>query len=130
VAYNIARSNTLSCPAIALQISQYYDKGKRRFQTKVTITGRTYNDKIKKWAVQEINAGFLTHRAAAKKYVINRKIVDNWVTSEAYNNLRPLEITVGIMLDTTCRKLVKQVMDLTKELEKANLKISGLETYD
>jgi transposase-like protein len=99
---------------------------------KQTKTSRSYSEKIKLKVVQEITTGLLTHRAAAKKYVINRKTVDNWVTTQSQNNLRPMEIAKAAMIDikedSKVRILAKQVMDLTKELEKAKLKISGLQT--
>lgn len=95
-------------------------------------TSRSYSEKIKLKVVHEITTGLLTQRAAAKKYVINRKTVDNWVTTQSHNNLRPMEIAKTAMIDikedSKVRILAKQVMDLTKELEKARLKISGLQT--
>lgn len=99
---------------------------------KQTKTSRSYSEKIKLKVVQEITTGLLTHRAAAKKYVINRKTVNNWVTKQSHNNLRPMEIAkiamIDIKEDSKVRILAKQVMDLSKELEKAKLKISGLQT--
>jgi len=89
-------------------------------------------EKLKQRVVQEITSGLLSHRAAALKYVINRKTVDNWVTSYSHNNLRPMELAKNAMIelkeDSKVRILAKQVLDLTKELEKAKLKIAGLET--
>jgi len=99
---------------------------------KKTKTSRSYNEKIKLKVVQEITSGLLTNRAAAKKYTINRKTVNSWVTTHSHNNLRPMEIATNAMIDikeeSKVRILAKQVMDLTKELEKAKLKISGLQT--
>lgn len=99
---------------------------------KQTKTSRSYNEKIKLKVVQEITTGLLTHRAAAKKYVINRKTVSNWVTTQSHNNLRPMEIAKTAMIDikedSKVRIFAEQVMDLSKELEKAKLKISGLQT--
>jgi RecA/RadA recombinase len=54
------------------------------------------------------------------------------VTSLSHNNMRPREIVKNAMMDTNeelkVRVLSKQVMDLTKELEKAKLTIVGLQT--
>ena len=95
-------------------------------------TSRSYNEKLKRRVVQEITSGLLSHRAAALKYVINRKTVGNWVTSNSHNNLRPMELAKNAMTDlkedSKVRILAKQVMDLSKELEKAKLKIAGLQT--
>ena len=100
--------------------------------SKVTKIGRSYPESIKRKIVGEINTGLISHRGASKKYGINRKSIDNWITQLSLLNLKPLEIAQNTMVDireeTKTRILAKQVLDLTKELEKAKLKISSLET--
>lgn len=104
----------------------------KKIETKQAKPRRSYDEKIKLRVVHEITAGLLSNRAAAKKYVINRKTVDSWITSQSHNNFRPMELAKNAMVDikedSKVRILAKQVMDLSKELEKAKLKISGLET--
>lgn len=101
-------------------------------RVKQVKTSRSYDDKLKRRVVHEITSGLLSHRAAALKYGINRKTVNNWVTSQSHNNLRPMEIAKSAMIDikeeSKVRILAKQVMDLTKELDKAKLTIVGLQT--
>jgi hypothetical protein len=74
----------------------------------------------------------LSHREASKKYGVNRKSIGNWITQLSLLNLKPLEIARNTMVDmkedNKNRILAKQVLDLTKELEKSKLRISGLET--
>jgi len=105
---------------------------KEIIRIKKTKSSRSYDEKFRIRVVQEITAGLLSQRGAALKYVINRKTVDNWVTSLSHNNMRPMEIAKNAMIDTNeelkVRVLSKQVMDLTKELEKAKLTIVGLQT--
>lgn len=105
---------------------------KEIIRIKQAKSSRSYNEKFKIRVVQEITSGLLSQRAAALKYVINRKTVDNWVTSLSHNNMRPMEIAKNAMIDSKeepkVRVLSKQVMDLTKELEKAKLTIVGLQT--
>ena len=105
---------------------------KEIIRIKQAKSSRSYNEKFKIRVVQEITSGLLSQRAAAIKYVINRKTVDSWVTSLSHNNMRPMEIAKNAMMDTKeepkVRVLSKQVMDLTKELEKAKLTIVGLQT--
>ena len=105
---------------------------KEIIRIKQAKSSRSYNEKLKIRVVQEITSGLLSQRAAALKYVINRKTVDSWVTSLSHNNMRPMEIAKNAMIDTKeepkVRVLSKQVMDLTKELEKAKLTIVGLQT--
>lgn len=101
-------------------------------RSKVAKTGRSYPEAVKRKIVEEINAGLLSHRSAEKKYGVNRKTLGSWITQLSLLNFKPLEIAQTTMIeikdDTKTRILAKQVLDLTKELEKAKLKISSLET--
>jgi transposase-like protein len=105
---------------------------KEIIRIKKTKSSRSYDEKFRIRVVQEITSGLLSRRAAALKYVINRKTVDNYVTSLAHNNMRPMDIAKNAMMDTSeepkVRVLSKQVVDLTKKLEKAKLTIVGLQT--
>jgi len=105
---------------------------KEIIRIKQAKSSRSYDEKLKIRVVQEITSGLLSQRAAALKYVINRKTVDHWVTSLSHNNMRPMEIAKNAMIDTKeepkVRVLSKQVMGLTKELEKAKLTIIGFQT--
>lgn len=60
------------------------------------------------------------------------KTVNNWVTSRSHINLRLIEIAKNAMIDikeeSKVRILAKQIMDLTKELDKAELAIVELQT--
>ncbi|TPE42409.1 hypothetical protein FJM65_18475 [Pontibacter mangrovi] len=47
---------------------------------------------MKRKIVKEVNSGLLSHSAAAKKYGLNRKTIDAWVTELCYLNLQPLQI--------------------------------------
>jgi transposase-like protein len=99
---------------------------------KLTKIGRAYSESVKRKIVGEINCGLLSHREASKKYGVNRKSIGNWITQLSLLNLKPLEIARNTMVDmkedNKNRILAKQVLDLTKELEKSKLRISGLET--
>jgi transposase-like protein len=99
---------------------------------KLTKVGRAYSESVKRKIVGEINCGLLSHREASKKYGINRKSIGNWITQLSLLNLKPLEIAQNTMVDmkedNKTRILAKQVLDLTKELEKSKLRISSLET--
>jgi len=100
--------------------------------TKLTKVGRAYSESVKRKIVGEITSGLLSHREASKKYGINRKSIGNWITQLSLLNLKPLQIAQNTMVDmkedNKNRILAKQVLDLTKELEKSKLRISGLET--
>lgn len=107
------------------------EKGKL-FGNKITKTGRKYDESIKRKIVSEVNSGLLSSRGAERKYGINRKTINGWITELSYANFRPLELAQNTMADIKeeqkIRLLAKQVLDLTKELEKSKLKISSLET--
>ena len=122
----LAAASVISFPVIGQPVK------KEIIRIKQVKSSRSYNEKLKIRVVQEITSGLLSQRAAALKYVINRKTVDSWVTSLSHNNMRPMEIAKNAMIDTNeelkVRVLSKQVMDLTKELEKAKLTIVGLQT--
>jgi transposase-like protein len=99
---------------------------------KLTKVGRAYSESVKSKIVGEINCGLLSHREASKKYGINRKSIGSWITQLSLLNSKPLEIAQNTMVDmkedNKTRILSKQVLDLTKELEKSKLRISSLET--
>ena len=105
-------------------------------EKKVTVKNRKpyerLSDKEKKKIVHEINSGLIGQRAAARKYGLNRKTLGAWVVEFSSFNVKPREVAeeaIGNMTESSkTRILAKQVQDLTKQLEKANLKISGLQT--
>ena len=105
-------------------------------EKKVTVkTRKPYerlSDNEKKKIVHEINSGLIGQRAAARKYSLNRKTVGAWVVGFSSFNVKPREVAAEAIDKMTenskTRILAKQVQDLTKQLEKANLKISGLQT--
>ena len=108
-------------------------KEKRKLPTsKLRKTGRSYDESIRLKVVQELKAGFLSHRAASRKYGIDRKTLDNWVTQSACTNLPPLKIAqialADMKEDIKIKVLAKQVLDLTKALEQSQLKTIALET--
>ena len=90
------------------------------------------SDTEKKKLVYEINSGLIGQRTAARKYSLNRKTVGVWVFEFSSFNFKPREVAAEAIEKMTenskTRILAKQVQDLTKQLEKANLKISGLQT--
>jgi len=71
----------------------------KKVETKPAKQARSYDEKTKFRVVEEITAGLLSHRVAAKKSVINRKTVDSWITSQSYNNYRPMELATNAMID-------------------------------
>jgi transposase-like protein len=105
-------------------------------EKKVTVKNRKpyerLSDAEKKKIVHEINSGLIGQRAAARKYGINRNTLIAWITDFSSFNIKPREVAeeaIGNMTESSkTRILAKQVQDLTKQLEKANLKISGLQT--
>lgn len=108
-------------------------KEKRKLTTnKITKTGRSYDPAVRSKIVQELNAGLLTQRAAGRKYGIDRKTLDSWITQSVFINLQPLKIAQIEMADMKeelkIKVLAKQVLDLTKALEHSQLKNIALET--
>jgi transposase-like protein len=105
-------------------------------EKKVTVKNRKpyerLSDTEKKKIVHEINSGLIGHRAAARKYGINRNTLSAWIVDFSSFNIKPREVAeeaIGSMTENSkTRILAKQIQDLTKQLEKANLKISGLQT--
>jgi transposase-like protein len=86
----------------------------------------------KKRIVHEINSGLISQRAAAQKYGLNRKRIGAWIVDFSSFNMKPREVAEEAISNMTesskTRILAKLVQDLTKQLAKANLKISGLQT--
>jgi transposase-like protein len=105
-------------------------------EKKVTVKNRKpyerLSDAEKKKIVHEINSGLIGQRAAARKYGINRNTLIAWITDFSSFNIKPREVAEEAISNMTenskTRILAKQVQDLTKQLEKANLKIIGLQT--
>src|SRR5690606_11885124 len=92
--------------------------------------GTSYSENVKRKIVGEIKSGFHSHRTAAKIYGISRNTINSWVIQDSLLSLiRP---TQKLMKETNVmsklKALSKQVIDLQKALEKANLKIDGLHT--
>jgi transposase-like protein len=101
-------------------------------EKKVTVKNRKpyerLSDAEKKKIVHEINSGLIGQRAAARKYGINRNTLSAWITDFSSFNIKPREVAeeaIGNMTESSkTRILAKQVQVLTKQLEKANLKIA------
>jgi hypothetical protein len=89
-------------------------------EKKVTVKNRKpyerLSDAEKKKIVHEINSGLIGQRAGA------------WITDFSSFNIKPREVAeeaIGNMTESSkTRILAKQVQVLTKQLEKANLKIA------
>lgn len=94
--------------------------------------GRSYPDEVKKRIVKEVQSGVVSQRGAERIYKINRKTIDNWITHFSLVTLNSKELTQSVMSESTenskLRTLSKQVMDLKKALDRAQLKIDSLET--
>lgn len=94
--------------------------------------GRSYPEELKKRLVQEVESGRLSQRAVERTYKINRRTIDSWITQFSLLPLAPNGLTANPMKEPNENSLVKalskQVMELQKALEKANLKIDGLQT--
>lgn len=103
---------------------------------KVTVKNRKPYERLsereKRKIVHEVNSGLIGQRASAKKYGLSRNTLSAWITDFSSFNIKPHEVAEEAISDMTesskTRILAKQVQDLTKQLEKANLKISGLQT--
>ncbi|QRQ59653.1 transposase [Sphingobacterium multivorum] len=92
--------------------------------------GRSYPEDLKKILVQEVESGRLSQRAVERTYKINRRTIDSWITQFSLLPLiRPTQKPMKEPNESSKIKLLsKQVLELQKALEKANLKINGLET--
>lgn len=74
------------------------EKGKL-LRNKITKTGRKYDESIKRKIVSEVKLGLLSSRGAERKYGINRKTINCWITELSYANFRPLELAQNTMAD-------------------------------
>lgn len=94
--------------------------------------GRSYPEELKKRIVQEVESGRLSQRAVERTYKINRRTIDNWITQLSLLPLTPNGLIAKPMKEpnesSKIKLLSKQVIELQKALEKANLKIDGLRT--
>lgn len=94
--------------------------------------GRSYPEELKKRLVQEVESGRLSQRAVERTYKINRKTIDSWITQFSLLPLKRNGLIAKPMKEpnenSKIKRLSKQVLELQKALEKANLKIDGLET--
>lgn len=92
--------------------------------------GTSYSEEVKRKIVGEIKSGFHSHRTAAKIYGISRNTINSWVIQDSLLPLRiPIQKPMKEPNETSkVKALSKQVIDLQKALEKANLKIEGLQT--
>lgn len=94
--------------------------------------GRSYPETVKRKVVSEILSRSLSQREAERQFKINRKTIDGWITQYSLLPLKPETSSQAVMVNPIKNKqvglLTKQVSELQKALEKAQLKIDGLET--
>ena len=94
--------------------------------------GRSYPEAVKRKVVSEIQSRSLSQREAERQFKINRKTIDCWITKYSLLPLKPETSSQSGMVNPIKNKqvslLTKQVSELQKALEKAQLKIDGLET--
>ncbi len=94
--------------------------------------GRAYPEAVRRKIVSEIHSRSLSQRAAERQFNINRKTLDCWITKYSLLPLKPEALSTTGMGNPNSNKQVnllnKQVRELQKALEKARLKIDGLET--
>lgn len=108
---------------------------KKRKMSEKTIfkkNGTSYPVDVKQKVIGDIKSGLLSNRAAAKLYGLSRNTINNWIVQDSllplYNEPdKPLEMNTKEE-SSRLNMLSKQVVRLQKALEKANLKIDGLET--
>jgi len=105
-------------------------------EKKVTVKNRKpwerLSDPEKRKIVHEVNSGLIGQRAAARKYGLNRNTLIAWIGDFSSFDIKPRQVAEEAIENMTesskVRLLAQQVRVLTKQLEKANLKISGLQT--
>lgn len=100
-------------------------------KTRITKTGRSYNDKIRLKIVEEIKTGLLGFREASRKYGINRKSIGDWVNKDNLvtllddtNTGTPVEMSES----RQTKLLLLKIQELQKALEHSQLKMLALET--
>jgi transposase-like protein len=108
------------------------NKRKKRVKKPLKKEGRSYSEMVKAKVVGEVKSGFHSHRTAAKLYGISRNTINSWVIQDSLFSLIPPQATQRPLKEpdenSKVRMLSKQVVELQKALEKANLKIDGLQT--
>lgn len=95
--------------------------------------GNSYPLSVKQKVVAEIKSGAFSNRSAAKRYGISRNTINSWVIEDSLLTFKLSNLSEEVMAKpveqgTVVKKLNKQVVELQKALEKANLKIETLET--
>ncbi|REC59221.1 transposase [Chryseobacterium pennae] len=82
--------------------------------------------------MQEVESGRLSQRAVERTYKINRRTIDSWITQFSLLPLASNGLTAKPMKEpnesSKIKLLSKQVSEVQKALEKANLNINRLET--
>ncbi len=95
-------------------------------------TGRRYEESIRLKIIDEIQSSGISMRKASRDFGINRRTLDSWLSEYKFTNLKQIEIDLSRMPEIENEKadqklLKKQVLELTRALGKAKLKISSLE---
>lgn len=103
---------------------------KKSVKRPIKKIGTSYPEDVKCRIVGEIKSGFHSHRTAAKIYGISRNTINSWVIQDSLLPLiRPTQRPMKESNENSqVKALSKQVIELQKALEKANLKIDGLQT--
>jgi transposase-like protein len=110
-------------------------KSKAINKTKITIENRKawgrLDEKIKERIVKEIKEGMLGQREASRRYGIPRTTINIWQHKSNLVTLLNADSTEQATRMTESQEskmLLKQIQELTKALDQAQLKIIGLET--
>lgn len=95
-------------------------------------TGTRYDESIRLKILDEIQSSGMSMRKASRDFGIHRRTLDSWLSEYKFTNLKQIEIDLSRMPEIEDEKgnqklLKKQVLELTRALEKAKLKISSLE---
>ena len=103
---------------------------KKCLKKSIKKSSTSYSEDAKRKIFGEIKAGFHSHCTAAKIYGISRNTINSWVIQDSLLPLiRPTQKPMKEPNETsTLKALSKQVIELQKALEKAKLKIDGLQT--
>ena len=109
-------------------------KERQTYRKSIRRKGVSYQASDKQLVINSILVDKISVREASRRYGVNRRTIDSWLSAFKYSNIEKIREDLHEMGTTNetdkdqLKLLKKQVLELSKALEKERVKVKTLET--
>lgn len=109
-------------------------KERQTYRKSIRRKGVSYQASDKQLVINSILFDRISVREASRRYGVNRRTIDSWLSAFKYSNVEKIQEDLHEMGTTNetdkdqLKLLKKQVLELSKALEKERVKVKTLET--